>query len=312
MTADFNTTVALTGATGFLGGYLIKNLVQAGYHVRALTRRPQDRVDGVTWIPGDVTNPDSLETLASDAAFFIHAAGLVKALSLSDFRAVNKMGSWHALQAAKHTKVKKFLMISSMAAREPDLSHYSRSKWEGDNALLTFKWPFDWMIMRPGGIYGPGDHEFLPMFQLAQSGKFLTAGGQDNRFALIHVADMAALVVKQLQSDFTQTIIEADDGHKGGYSAADLVEVFKAIGLSEKIHIWNAPAFAIKTLGYVNSLKAMITRQAEMITHKKANELTHPDWTVHSPHTLDFSAHYDLQSGFQETLDYYRENNLLS
>lgn len=308
---EFSKTVALTGATGFLGGYLIPALVTAGYHVRALTRRPQAPQDGVTWVIGDVELPESLDTLASGAAIFIHGAGLVKALSLNDFRRVNKMGSWHALQAAKQSKVRQFIMVSSMAAREPNLSHYSRSKWEGDNALQTFKWPFEWMIMRPAGIYGPGDHEFLPIFQQAKAGRYISAGGKDNRFALIHAADMAAMIVSQLQAPFAQTIIECDDGHKDGYAAADLKDIFIRLGLSDKIKVINCPSLLLKLFGWVNSVRAFITRKPQLISHKKANELTHKDWTVHTPPTLDFTPHYDLQRGFADTLAYYRENNLL-
>lgn len=310
MTHTSDKTVALTGATGFLGRYLIKTLVKRGYHVRALTRRPQTNQPGVTWIQGDVRLPESLDALAIGADIFIHAAGLTKALNLDEFRSVNKMGSWHALQAAKHSKVKKFIMVSSMAAREPGLSHYARSKMEGDHALTSFKWPFDWMIIRPGGIYGPGDTEFLPMFKLAAKGFMVTAGGKNNRFALIHGADMATIIADQIDQPFTQTIYEADDRHPNGYQAADLAEIFTKI-YDRPIRLFNIPAFLLKIIGTVNSLRAFLTRKAQFITHKKANELTHTDWSVHQAAKTDSDIQYTLQSGFDETYQWYKENQLL-
>ncbi|WND01917.1 NAD(P)-dependent oxidoreductase [Temperatibacter marinus] len=311
MPSDFNKTVALTGATGFLGAYLIDHLVTEGYHVRALTRRPQKEKDGVTWVTGDVELPESLSLLAQGASIFIHGAGLTKALSLEGFRRVNKMGAWNALQAAKHSKVKKFIMISSMAAREPSLSHYALSKWEGDQALHTFKWPFDWMIIRPGGIYGPGDYEFLPMFKMAKQGFLFAAGSQNNRFALIHADDMARMIVQQLSEDFNQSTIEGGDANSQGYTAQDLKNRVAPLYPNGQIKTLTIPWLVLKLIGYINSLKAILTRKPELLSHKKINELTHSDWTVQSPPPFPFKPKYTLEEGFSETINWYKQKNLL-
>ncbi|MDG1438150.1 MAG: NAD(P)H-binding protein, partial [Emcibacteraceae bacterium] len=77
-------TIALTGATGFVGGHLLHSLVSRGFIVKALTRRPQKNIDNVTWISGDFENCSALKELLKDVDVIINVAGLVKAKNKND------------------------------------------------------------------------------------------------------------------------------------------------------------------------------------------------------------------------------------
>lgn len=114
--------IAITGGTGFLGRSVVRCLLEQNDHsVRALTRRPQT-LGGVEWIGGDLTDHSALEALCAGADTVIHIAGLTKARKLQHLLDVNEHGAASVAKAAQAGGVKRFILISSIAAREPHLS----------------------------------------------------------------------------------------------------------------------------------------------------------------------------------------------
>ncbi|WP_455811038.1 NAD-dependent epimerase/dehydratase family protein [Pseudomonas graminis] len=124
------TTVALTGMTGFIGKHIANNLLARGFAVRALTRsEPTTSVKNLTWIVGDLDKPDSLSELVYGAESVVHCAGQVRGHNEAIFTHCNVTGSLQLMQAAKKSAlVKRFLFMSSLAARHPGLSWYAHSK----------------------------------------------------------------------------------------------------------------------------------------------------------------------------------------
>ncbi len=133
-------TIAITGATGFVGAVLTRRLAAAGRKIRALIRpasthkRPAD-ID-VKWIEGDLENSESLRRLVHGADAVVHCAGAVRGATRAQFNRVNVDGLARLvkLAVAQHP-TPPFLLISSLAAREPQLSHYAASKREGEEVL---------------------------------------------------------------------------------------------------------------------------------------------------------------------------------
>ena len=114
-------TLAITGGTGFVGGHLI-DLAPAGHSVRALTRRAQPDREGVTWVPGALDTPQSLDTLVDGTDVVLHVAGVVNAPDRAGFVAGNITGTRAVVEAAERAGIARFVHVSSLAAREPDLS----------------------------------------------------------------------------------------------------------------------------------------------------------------------------------------------
>src|SRR3546814_5024607 len=102
-------TLAMTGATGFVGGATMRQAVEAGWHVRALTRRPQPEREGVTWIEGALDQPDSLAEMAAGADVVMHIAGVVNVPTRAAFEAGN------ATRSEEHTSELQSLMRISYA-----------------------------------------------------------------------------------------------------------------------------------------------------------------------------------------------------
>ena len=179
-------TIALTGATGFVGQAVLDAAGGDGT-IRALTRRPQKARAGVEWVEGTLSDRAALASLVEDAEAMLHVAGLTNAPDPADFRAANVEGTQNLLQACQDAGVRRFVFVSSLSAREPGLSRYGASKaeaekWVGASGL-------DWTIVRPPAVYGPRDSDMLELFRAARFG--LVPVPPRGRTSIIYVEDLA-------------------------------------------------------------------------------------------------------------------------
>lgn len=306
-------TVALTGATGFVGGHLVNCLIKAGMKVRALTRRPQPGMENVTWISGSLDDMESLVALNEGADVLIHLAGLTKAITRDDFFDVNVAGSKRLFEAAQAAGVPHVIHVSSLAAREPRLSHYGASKAGTELLLTARKWAFSWTIVRPPGVYGPGDKEILKLFKATKFGVLPAPGAIKNRYSLIHAQDLAEALVTLCDASNKQSIVEIDDGHSGGYAIKDVVEALPR-DTGQKIKTVPVPFPILGLVGGFNDMLARALKRPFMLTLSTARYLCHPDWTVKEPRRFNhakWSPQFDLKSGLEDTLGWYRKNDLL-
>ena len=129
--------LAITGGTGFVGGHLIEAALAAGHEIKALTRRSQPERDGVDWVQGDLGTRDALEWLVSEADAIIHVAGTINAPNAAGFEQGNVAGTLAMLAAATAGGVRRFVHVSSLAAREPKLSLYGGSKARAEPVTNT-------------------------------------------------------------------------------------------------------------------------------------------------------------------------------
>jgi len=312
-TANTGQTIALTGATGFLGGHTLGALVEKGYKVRALTRRPQPKIDNVEWIEGALDDTESLNKLVQDADALLHLAGLTKALNRDTFFDVNVTGSKNLFKAAQEAGVSHVVHVSSLSAREPRLSHYGASKAGTELLLTARKWAFSWTIVRPPAIYGPGDKEILKLLKATRYGLLPAPGGTANRFSMIHAADLAHALVVLCDKSNGQAIVEIDDGKNGGYTVKDVANALPEAG-KKNIRTIPVPFPVLGSIGAVNGLVADILRRPAMLTLSTARYLCHPDWTVKEPRRFkhaEWSPQFDLKAGLENTIEWYRKNDLL-
>ena len=121
----------------------------------------------------------------------VHGAGLVRALTAREFFQVNESGTAQLLEAAaKAAPDARFVHISSLVAREPQLSPYAASKRAAEHKLAALAGARDWIALRPPAIYGPGDHELLPLFKAAKLGILAYPASPNARVSTLHVADL--------------------------------------------------------------------------------------------------------------------------
>jgi uncharacterized protein YbjT (DUF2867 family) len=260
--------IALTGATGFLGGHVLRRALEAGHKIRALARKPQPPREGVEWVAGSLDDSASLATLCQGTDTVVHVAGVVNG-DAATFDTGNRLGTVAMLAAATG---KRFVHVSSLAAREPQLSNYGASKRAAEDAVVAS--PLDWRIVRPPAIYGPGDTENLELFRFAKWGVVpLPPGG---RLSLIHADDMARLVIALAEGDDSRALYEADDAMPGGWSHADFA---RAIGsaVGRKVATIPLPTALVRTGARIdNALRGPKAK----LTADRAAYFCHPDWVI--------------------------------
>ena len=302
--------VALTGATGFLGNNLLAALEKTECRINALTRRPgpDSGPDSgrTTWINGDLNNRPALDELVEGCTSIIHCAGATRGNSLEDFLEVNLRGTENLLNAArKITPAPRFLLISSVAARYPGYSWYSRSKAMAEELLMTDDHAaLSRTIYRPTAVYGPGDKEMRPLFRLMRRGILAGAGTPGARISLIHVADLVNAIRMWLQATEAQGLFELDDGTSGGYRWEDIATAGEAAWNRRIIRI-RVPAPLLKSAAHVNLLFARILRYPAILTPGKVNEITHENWVCDNTPltaTLGWKPEITLREGIDTAI----------
>src|SRR5512144_1839810 len=218
--------IAITGATGFVGRNIVRELRDRGWRLRALMRRPApEMANDIEQVPGSMEDAASLSALVCDAAIVVHCAGAIRAVRRSDFRRVNAVGTRRLLAAVQQAPdPPRVLLVSSLAAREPRLSAYAASKREAENMLAACD--VDHCTIRPPAVYGPGDRTTLPLFRLLTRAVAVLPGSPRSRFSLMFADDLAACVAAIIDRPlWNGSLVEPDDGQPDGYAWTDLVAV---------------------------------------------------------------------------------------
>ena len=265
--------LAITGATGFVGSRLLTKARAAGHDIRALTRRPMRKRKGIEWIDGALDHGDSLDRLVEGADAVVHVAGVINAPDAAGFEQGNVAGTAAMLAAAEKAGVKRFVHVSSLAAREPGLSLYGASKARSER--LVEQSPLSSVIVRPPAVYGPGDKEILELFRMAAKGVVLLP--PRGRLSVVHVDDLARLLLALADPAMPETVIEPDDGREGGWTHEEFGQALgRAVG--RRVITISTPRSLLKLGARIDGLAR---GKAAKLTSDRVSYFCHPDWTVH-------------------------------
>lgn len=301
-------TVAVTGGTGFVGRAVLEEAAARGLALRALTRRAQDPAPGLEWVRGDLGDTDALARLVRGAQAVLHIAGVVNAADPAEFIEGNVQGTRRLVEAAQAAGVTRFVLVSSIAAREPDLSQYGHSKREGERIVEASG--LDWTIIRPPAVYGPRDTELFQLFRTARWG--IVPIPPRGRTSVIHVADLARLLIAMLPGGegVSGHVFEPDDGRAGGWSHREFA---LAIGAALGRRVW-----AIRVPPGVIMGGAGLDRLARgggaKLTPDRARYLVHPDWVCDPARAVPghlWQARIALPEGLGDTATWYRNEGWL-
>ena len=201
--------VLVTGAAGFVGRYVVRELLDRGHHVVALVRSPgrldsvlteQDR-DRVTIIRGTLFDRAALREAVSDTAAVIHLVGIItEAGKGQTFDRVHRQGTEKLARAAVAAGVRRFVHMSALGTRNGAASAYHRSKWAAEECVRGSI--LDWTIFRPSVIHGP-DGDFMQLMKTFACGLLPPVmpyfGSGNSRLQPIAVQDVAACFAEALQ-----------------------------------------------------------------------------------------------------------------
>lgn len=203
--------VFVTGGTGFTGSHLVERLVKEGYEVRALARKTSNtelfKRLGVEIITGDITDKEVVTKAVKGFDMVYHLAAMYReggGIGEKPFWDVNVVGTKNILDASKNANVGRFIHCSTAGVHghisnpPADESYpynpgdvYQKTKVEGEKLALDYiAGGLPGVVVRPVGIYGPGDIRFLKLFKYIQTGRFVMVGDGKVLYHLTHIDDL--------------------------------------------------------------------------------------------------------------------------
>src|SRR5882672_810578 len=221
--------IALTGATGFIGQYLLREMPKRGYRIRALLRRPASMpMDVSSAVIGDLTRPQNMSAALEGVDAVIHSAGLAHAMSgipEDDYRLINTEATVRLARAARRAGAKRFVFLSSIRAQcgptsdlvlteavEPrPTDAYGRSKLAAERGLAELD--LDWVSLRAVLVYGPGvKGNMAQLMRLARSPFPLPLASLRARRSLLALENLSAAIEAVLAAPGTlqRVVIAAD------------------------------------------------------------------------------------------------------
>jgi nucleoside-diphosphate-sugar epimerase len=203
--------IALTGATGFIGQFLLRELPKRGCRLRVLLRRPSIvPMESASAVVGDLARPQNMAAALADVDAVIHSAGIAHAMSglpEDDYRMLNTEATIGLARAAQRAGVRRFIFLSSIRAQSgPTANHvlteelapqptdaYGRSKLAAEQGLADLD--LDWVALRLMLVYGPGvKGNMAELVRLARSPYPLPFARFDARRSLLSLENLAAAI----------------------------------------------------------------------------------------------------------------------
>ncbi|MEO5889533.1 MAG: NAD-dependent epimerase/dehydratase family protein [Ferruginibacter sp.] len=326
-----NERVLITGASGFLGYHIVHSAIESGLSVFAAVRK-QSNIEHlkdlpVTYLFLDYGDEEEIakQLIENRIDYIIHAAGDTKAITEEAYNNVNATYTVNLAKAAERSggNFKKMIFISSLAAIGPlqdadvkiteettpnPVTAYGRSKLLAEKSLAGVAIPIT--ILRPTAIYGPRDRNIFIMVKMVTRGLDPYIGKGSQQLSFVHAADVADVAVKSLFIN-TTGIYNITDGNS--YDRYKLSDIIKSVLKRKAIRI-HIPVPVIRSLAFFLETINAWSKKPSVISREKLHELAAKNWVCDiskAKKELAFVPTYNLQTGLEETILWYRQNKWL-
>jgi nucleoside-diphosphate-sugar epimerase len=313
--------VLLTGATGFVGSHVARVLVEAGYEVRCGVRASSSMrwisdldVERVTLDLGG--HPGDLSGAVKNVDLIVHAAGITRARRAEEYNSVNAGITRMLAAAALEAGVRRFVLISSLAARGPDgsgrpESAYGRSKLEAETHLRSLGGQMEAVALRPAAVYGPRDTDLLPLFRMARLGWLPIPSGAGS-LQPVYAEDVARAVLAAARepASFGPFPVAETALYTWEDAVAGLEGVF-----GRTVRAVRLPAAAFILAGRAAELAARHFSAVPVFDERRMRDLAIHTWTCDTSITeraLGWRAEVPLFEGLERTARWYRQAGWLS
>lgn len=296
MTVD-KKLVLVTGASGFLGSAAAKALVLAGYGlIGAYNTKEPKPVDGITWMPLDITDQESVEALFQLYSIYavIHIAGAIRKEiheKPRQSKRINVWGTQFLIDAAEAAGVEIFVQVSSIAvygnpkcgypapeSHHCELDQYGMQKRQAEESLRLYTLP-SITIIRPAIIYGPGDSGSMVVALLEE----MHSGGP------VHLRDADRIFDLVYVDDVVQAIVLAVAAKRIGISVYD-------VGSGKGISVREVFDILTRQVPYTGLVEHTTEKTFSMVANIDAIR-----------HDLDWKPQVSLGEGITRTVDWYRQ-----
>ncbi len=328
--------ILITGASGFIGSFLVDMALEKGYQVYAGIRKTSSKIylshPDIMFLELDFSNKKAMLNIFSKHPKFdyiIHSAGVTKSCTSDDFETINYQYTKNFIdvlyEAAKIPD--KFLFISSIASYGPGntdtlapikitdipkpISLYGKSKLKAEEYIKSLK-NFPYLIFCPTGVYGPREKDFLVMYKNVKQGFEMYIGSKEQQLSLIYIKDLCSLTFIALESDIiTKSYCLSD---LNNYTALMFNEVVKKVLNKKTIRIV-LPKILVKAIAYVSEkIGCLIFRKIPTLNTDKYKEISIGNWLCNSDNLFtdfNFKPQYTLEESIQETIQWCKKEQLL-
>ncbi len=336
------TRALVTGATGFIGRYLVELLRESGHDVVCLVRPSSDRSAlqalGCDFAEGDITDPSSMEAPAAAADVVFHLAAMLKQPWHAEFMATNADGVRAVAAACAAADTPPVLVtVSSIAAAGPSnggrprteddppapVSRYGRSKLGGEEAAREHAKRVPITIIRPPAVIGARDRASLPLFRAAARGVHAVPGDGNARLAMVHVLDLAAAIAAAAERGerLPAPGPDAPLGQGVYFAAATEQPTLRELGPMlatavgrERVRVLPTPATLSKLVGGIAEGLARLRDKPSIVNYDKMIEANAGSWicsTDKAREQLDWQPAATLGERLEQTGAWYRREGWL-
>jgi len=321
--------IFVTGASGFIGKALIKELAERKHKVSVLQHKKAGfKESSYRVYQGDISDFSVLKKASTNAEVVFHLAASMGADQVSEreFMRINKKGTELVLKAAEEAGVKKFVHFSSAgvfgsvrqkgAVRENyprnPISVYDRSKRAGEDAVLNFpSQKMRIMVVRPGWVYGPEDRRTFKLIKAIADKRFIFVTGKKTLQTPVYINDLIKGVLLCAERGKNGEIY-----HLAGKEILTVREIAEKIADALETHFPTLalPLWFIKTVTFIFEKGYRVFGREAPLTRGRLAFFTHskPLSIKKAELELGYSPEYDFRTGIQKTISWYEEKGWLS
>ena len=326
--------ILITGASGFIGGYLVAQALQNGHDVTAAVRPKSDRSRLNDPRLKFLDLPLGEEVLMTEQLknagrfdWIIHNAGVTKALSPEGYLEGNTENTRRLTMVLQRLEQQpdKFLFVSSLAslgttppgsamihAQQPPqpLTYYGESKLQTEALLEGLPNDFPWVVVQPTAVYGPWERDILTFIRMANMGLEVSIGLNSQRLSFVHAADVARAIFQVLETSkpVQHRKFIVSDGKE--YTTEDLgAAVRAALGGKKTLKI-RVPLGLVKQIAGVIEIIGQWQNKPTTLNRNKIQELSAENWHCDASPLFEellFQPEFDLFRGMHQTVNWYRQ-----
>ena len=328
--------ILITGASGFIGSFIVEEALRRGFETWAAVRKSSSRTflqdERIHFIELDFSSETQMTEQLTGLQFdyIVHAAGVTKCLDKADFHRINTEGTQHLVHVLKalQMRVERFVYISSLsimgAIREqqpyteicesdkaqPNTA-YGRSKLEAEQWLATLE-DLPYLILRPTGVYGPRERDYFMMAKSIKAHTDFAVGYKQQDITFVYVTDVVQAVFLALEKGVTGRKYFLTDGEVYQSSTfSDLIR--KELGNPWWIRI-TAPLWVLKLVCMFGEYYGKYSGKVTALNNDKYNILRQRNWRCDiepARKELGYDPKVKLEEGVRRSIQWYKDNKWL-
>ena len=329
--------ILITGASGFIGSFIVEEALRRGFETWAAVRKSSSREwlkdERINFIELNLSSKAQLVEQLKGKAFdyVVHAAGVTKCLNKADFRRINTEGTKNLVDALIETglPLKRLVFVSSLSVfgaikeqqpyeeiRESDMpqpnTEYGRSKLAAEQYLDSLGSRIPYIILRPTGVYGPKEKDYFIMAKSIKQHSDFAVGYRQQDITFVYVEDVVQAIFLALEKGENGRKYFLSDGQV--YQSATFSKlIHEALGRPWWIRL-TVPEWVLRIVTFCGEYTGRMTGKVTALNNDKYNILRQRNWRCDiepARKELGYEPKVMLDEGVKRTIKWYQEHGWL-